>query len=188
MRSKARVRRRRWRVRSLALVLVVVTAGGVLVGRTVRDNRAQAALTDALVTSRIPGRTQETRRRFERLIEDYRGSGAAWAAHGHLAELEAVNGRFAEARTLWVALVEGGPGELAADAEMNLIYLDREEGRLEELAGRLESLVESGESHLPEDVLLFELAQTLEQLGRHDEAGRIKRFEEVAPEGPRVQR
>ena len=188
MRSKARVRRRRWRVRSLALVLVVVTAGGVLVGRTVRDNRAQAALTDALVTSRIPGRTQETRRRFERLIEDYRGSGAAWAAHGHLAELEAVNGRFAEARTLWVRLAEGGPGKLAADAEMNLIYLDREEGRLEELAGRLESLVESGESHLPEDVLLFELAQTLEQLGRHDEAGRIKRFEEVAPEGPRVQR
>ena len=80
------------------------------------------------------------------------------------------------------------PGDLAAGAEMNLIRLDREQGRLEELAGRLESLVESGESHLPEDVLLFELAQTLEQLGRHDEAAKIKRFEEVVPEGPRVRR
>lgn len=188
MRSRARVRRRRWGARNVVLVLVVLTVGGVLAGRAVRDSRAQGALDDALVTSRIPGRTEETRRRFERLIEDYRGSSAGWAAHGHLAEMEAANGRFAEARSLWRRLAEGGPGDLAAEAEMNLIYLDREEGRLEELATRLESLVESGESNLPEDVLLFELAQTLEALGRHEEAGRIKRFEEVVPEAPRVRR
>ena len=169
-------------------MLAVVAAAGVLVSRVVRDGRAQAALTDALVTSRIPGRSQETRRRFERLIDDYRGSSAAWAAHGHLAELEAANGRFEEARRLWQSVAERGPDDLAAGAEMNLIHLDREQGRLEELAGRLESLVESGESSLPEDVLLFELAQTLEQLGRHEEARRIKRFEEVVPEGPRVRR
>ena len=186
MRSTAR--RRRWRAGGVILVLAVLAAAGVLVSRAVRDGRAQAALTDALVTSRVPGRLGETQRRLERLIVDYRGSSAAWAAHGHLAELEAANGRSAEARALWQRLAEGGPGDLAAGAEMNLIRLDREQGRLEELAGRLESLVESGESHLPEDVLLFELAQTLEQLGRHEEARRIKRFEEVVPEGPRVRR
>ena len=71
---------------------------------------------------------------------------------------------------------------------MNLIYLDREEGRLDELADRLEGLVESGESHLPEAVLLFELAETLARLGRGEEARRIRRFEEVVPEKPRVQR
>lgn len=121
-------------------------------------------------------------------MEDYRGSRAAWAAHGHLGELEAANGGFKEARALWQRLAEGGPADLAADAEMSLILLDREQGRFEELAERLESLVESGGSHLPEDVLLFELAQTLEQLGRYEEAGRILRFQEIAPEAPRVRR
>ncbi len=188
MRAKARKRRRRPSVRSVVLVLAALAIAGVLTSRVVRESRAQAALDDALVTSRIPGRTQETKRRFERLIEDYRGSRAAWAAHGHLGELMAANGRSAEARALWRKLVEEGPDDLAADAEMSLILLDREQGRLEELAERLESLVESGESALPEDVLLFELAQTLEQLGRHEEAGRIKRFEEVVPEEPRVRR
>ncbi len=188
MRAEARKRRRHPWARSVVLVLVVLAAGGVLANRVVRDSRAEAALDDALVTSRIQGRTQETRRRFERLIEDYRGSRAAWAAYGHLGELEAQDGRFKEARALWQRLAEGGPDDLAADAEMSLILLDREEGRLEELAERLESLVEGGESSLPEDVLLFELAQTLEGLGRHEEAGRIKRFEEVVPEGPRVRR
>lgn len=185
---RSRARRRRWRAGGVIVVLAVLAAAGVLASRAVRDGRAQTALTDALVTSRIPGRLGETQRRLERLIADYRGSPAAWAAHSRLAELQAENGRFDEARRLWQSLTEGGPDDLAAGAEMNLIHLDREQGRLEELAGRLESLVESGESHLPEDVLLFELAQTLEQLGRHEEARRIKRFEEVVPEEPRVRR
>ncbi len=188
MRSKARLRRRRPWAPSVALLLVLLVAGAFLASRLVRDSSAEAALDNALVTSRIPGRTEETRRRFEGLIEDYRGSRAAWAAHGYLAALEAANDRSAKARALWERLAEGGPGDLAADAEMSLIHLDREEGRLEELADRLESLIEDGKSSLPEDVLLFELAQTLEQLGRHEEARRIKRFEEVVPERPRVQR
>lgn len=188
MRSRAGPRRRRRRARNVVLVVLALLAGGLLVNRLVRDSAAEAALGNALVTSRIPGRTEETRRRFERLIEDHRGSRAAWAAHGHLAALEAANRRFAEARALWERLAEGGPGDLAADAEMSLIHLDREEGRLEDLADRLEDLIENGDGGLPEDVLLFELARTLEQLGRHEEARRIKRFEEVVPERPRVQR
>ena len=188
MRSKARLRRRRPLARSVVLVLVVLVAGGLLASRLVRHSAAETALDDALVTSRISGRTEETRRRFERLIEDYRGSRAAWAAHGYLAALEAANHRLGEARALWETLAEGGPDDLAADAEMSLIHLDREEGRLEDLADRLETLIEDGDSSLSEDVLLFELARTLERLGRHDEARRIKRFEEVVPEGRRVQR
>lgn len=188
MRSRSRPSRRRWRFRSAVIVLAALVSAGVLASRAVRHSRAGAALDDALVTSRVPGRTQETRRRFERLIEDYRGSRAAWAAHGHLASLEAGNQRFPQARALWERLAEDGPDDLAADAELNLIQLDREEGRLEELAQRLEQLIEDGHSSLPEDVLLFELARTFEQLGLHDEAGRIKRFEEVVPESPRVQR
>lgn len=188
MRSRAGPRRRHRWTRNVVLVVLVLVAGGLLASRLVRDSSAEAALDNALVTSRIPGRTEETRRRFEGLIEEYRGSRAAWAAHGYLAALEAANHRLAEARTLWERLAEDGPDDLAADAEMSLIHLDREEGRLEELADRLENLIEDGDSGLPEDVLLFELAQTLEQLGRHEEARRIKRFEEVVPERPRVQR
>lgn len=187
MRARARLRRRR-RVGSALVVLAVLAAGGILAGRAVRDSRAQQALTDALVMSRLPGREQETRRRFERLIQDYRGSSAAWTAHGHLAALGVADGELDEARSLWQALAEDGPRELAAKAEMNLIHLDREQGRFDELADRLEGLVESGESHLPEAVLLFELAETLERLGRREEARRIKRFEEAVPDKPRVQR
>lgn len=172
----------------MVLVLSVLVAGGLLTSRLVRESSAEAALDDALVTSRIPGRTEEARRRFERLIEDYRGSRAAWAAHGHLAALEAAAHRSAEARALWERLAEGGPADLAANAEMSLIHLAREEGRFEELVERLEDLIEGGDSSLPEEVLLFELAETFEQLGRYDEARRIKRFEEVVPERPRVQR
>lgn len=186
MRAGAGTRRRR--VGSTLAVLVVIAAAGVLVGSAVRDSRAEQALNDALVTSRVPGREQEAKRRFERLIRDYGGSSAAWTAHGHLAVLEAADGGSDAARSLWQRLAEGGPAELAAEAEMNLIYLDREEGRLDELADRLEGLVESGESHLPEAVLLFELAETLARLGRGEEARRIRRFEEVVPEKPRVQR
>jgi len=169
-------------------VVVLLAAGGVLVGRSVRDQRAQEALTNVLVTGRVPGRSPETIRRLELLIDDYRGSRAAWVAHAHLAELCAEDGRFLEARTHWRRLVEGGPGDLAASAEMNLIRLDRAEGRFEELANRLENLIEKGGSSLPDDVLLFELAETFEQLGRHEEARRIKRFEEVVPETPRILR
>ena len=188
MRSQARGRRRRRRFRTTLAVLAALAIAGVLTSRAVRESRAQAVLDDALVTSRIQGRAGETERRLSRLIGDYGGSSAAWAAHGHLGELMAAKGRSGEARSLWRKLAEEGPDDLAADAEMSLILLDREEGRLDDLAARLERLAETGESRLPEDVLLFELAKTLEDLGRHVEAARIKRFEEVVPEGPRVRR
>jgi tetratricopeptide (TPR) repeat protein len=185
MRSKARPR---WRPGSVVLVVVVLAAAGVLTTRAIRDHRAQEILADVLVAGRLPGRAHETGRRLERLIDDYRGSPAAWAATARLAELRAADRQFEEARRLWQGLAERGPNDLAAAAEMDLIHLDREQGRLEELADRLESLIEGGDSRLPEDVLLFELARTLEELGRHDEARAIKRFEEVVPEGPRIPR
>jgi len=188
MRSNASPRQRRWRAGSVTLVVVVLVAGGVLAGRVVRDQRAQAALTEVLVTSRLPGASLDTAPRLERLIDEYRGSRAAWVAHARLAELRAGNGRFLEARRLWRGLVEGGPDDLAAAAEMELIRLDREEGRLGELADRLQDLIENGGSKLPDDVLLFELAETFEQQGRNSAARRIKRFEEVVPERPRIRR
>ena len=188
MRSRARLRKRRWRSGGVVAAAVVLAAGGVLAARAVRDHRAEAALADVLVASRLPGRAHETVRRLERLIDDFRGSPAAWVATARLAELRAADGGYEEARRLWTRLSEGGPEDLAASAEMDLIRLDREEGRLEELAHRLEDLIENGDGGLPEDVLLFELARTLEQLGRHDEARAIKRFEEVVPDGPRIPR
>lgn len=188
MRSRARPRQRRWRPGSVVALAVVLVAGGLLAARAVRDHRAEAALADVLVAGRLPGRTHETGRRLERLIDDYRGSPAAWAATARLAELRAADGRFPEARRLWRRLAERGPNDLAAAAEADLIRLDREEGRLQELADRLENLIAEGGSRLPEEVLLFELARTFEQLGRYDEARAIKRFEEVVPDGPRIPR
>ncbi len=194
-----------WAV-TVALAALAVVA--VLALRSARESRAQAALADILVAFEPPfdpaspepsdleapsfatgsERSAPARQRFARLIEEHEGSAAAEVARVYLADLEARAGRFVQAREIWQGLAEGGDDELAAIAELNLIRLDRKEGRLEELVSTLESRLESQESSLPTDVLLFELASTLEQLGRHEEVGRIKRFEEVVPEGGRVRR
>ena len=189
---------------ALAALAVVV----VLALRSARESRAQAALAEILAvfeppfgpTSLLPSdleapsfatgieRSAPALRRFARLIEEHDGSEAAEVARVYLADLEARAGRFARAREIWQGLADGGDDELAAIAELNLIRLDRKEGRLEELASSLEIRIESQDSSLPVDVLLFELAHTLERLGRHEEVRRIKRFEEVVPEEGRVRR
>jgi len=79
-------------------------------------------------------------------------------------------GNAARARELWETVAGSGDDALRATVELSLISLDRQEGRLEELAQRLESRVEAGGGSLPPDALLFELANTLEALGRDDEA------------------
>ena len=190
------------------LLLAALAVVAVLGLRSARESRAEAALADILVVFEPPfdpaspqpsdleapsfatgsELSAPARRRFARLIEEHDGSAAAEVARVYLADLEARAGRFPQAREIWQGLADSGDDELAAIAELNLIRLDRKEGRLEELASTLESRIESQESRLPTDVLLFELAHTLEQLGRHEEVRSIKRFEEVVPEGGRVRR
>lgn len=188
-----------------ALALAALAVGALLWQRSARDIRAQMALIDILAVYDAPidpisptpsdleapsfatesDRAQEVRRRFEGLIKDYDGSAAAKVGRAYVASLGATDGGLAEAREIWQGLADGSEDALAATAEMNLIRLDRQEGLLEELAGSLESRIENQESSLPSDVLLFELALTLEELGREDDAqDTLQRLVDEYPRSP----
>ena len=196
---------RRLAIGAGVLALAALAALALLWRQSARDTRAQTALIDILAVYDAPidpispspsdldapsfatesDRAQEVRRRFEGLIEDYDGSAAAQVGRAYVAGLEATDGGLAEAREAWQDLADGGEGALAATAEMNLILLDRQEGRLEELASTLESRIENRDSSLPSDVLLFELALTLEELGREDDAqDTLQRLLDEYPRSP----
>lgn len=108
---------------------------------------------------------------LRRLSEGYGRTDAGRIADLYLADLAAASGDPERARELWSRfLARSGDHALAAQARLNLVVLDREQGRGEELAAELRGLLESTEKRLPDDVILRELAVTLAQLGRGEEA------------------
>ena len=70
--------------------------------------------------------------------------------------------------------------------ELNLLALDRQAGKLEEVKAGLEKQLEEGAQRtLPEDIVLYELAQTLEALGRSTEAqDTLQRLVDDHPRSP----
>ncbi|HBL25571.1 MAG TPA: hypothetical protein DD490_01920 [Acidobacteria bacterium] len=102
----------------------------------------------------------------------------------YLAQIAAEEGKLDEARALWTEFVDDHPKNLlAAQARVNLFHLDRQQGKSEDLAQRLKSLLEQDEPGLPKDVLLFELATTQEELGKKQDALQSwRRLSEEYPE------
>ena len=100
------------------------------------------------------------------------GTEASQVAKVYLGEIAARGGDTETARRLWTEYLDKNPGTaLAMSVELNLIALDRQAGKLEEVKTRLEKQLEEGAQRtLPEDVVLNELATTLEALGRETEA------------------
>lgn len=103
-------------------------------------------------------------------LADY-GSDTADLAAIYLAQIALEEGDAARARELWTEFLEEHRGELpAAGVELSLLALDRSEGKGEEVIERLRESIGKPGNQLPDDVLLWELAVTLEQLGRDGEA------------------
>lgn len=108
---------------------------------------------------------------FEEVRSEYGSTDAADLAGLYLAQIAAEEEQLDRARELWSEFVDDhGDNLLAGQARVNLIHLDRQQGKGEELATRLRSMLEQEEPELPKDVILFELATTQEQLGRKQEA------------------
>jgi tetratricopeptide (TPR) repeat protein len=129
--------------------------------------------------------TQRARSRqlFEQLEKDYPRTGAADVAKVYLGSLHLLDGDSAGARKLWNDFLDEHPRHmLAAAVRMSLMDLDRKEGKAEQVAQRLRADLEKDEKPLPEDVMLWELGQTLEQLGRRQEAHDA--YQRVAEEFP----
>ncbi len=129
------------------------------------------------------------RKAVEKVRADYGSTVAGDVAGLYLAQIDAEEGKLAEARKLWQSFVDEHPKHmLAAEARLNLIHLDRQQGKAEEvvkeLRGMLEN-VEKGDSPLPQDVLLHELGATLEEVKRPLEAAQAyQRILDEFPQSP----
>jgi len=99
------------------------------------------------------------------------GGTAADVASLFLAEMALAEGDTESARTTWEAFLDEHSGHaLALAVRRNLIRLDRDQGKGEEVVEGLRAELESEEKSLPEDLLLYELAETLDGLDRGEEA------------------
>jgi len=115
---------------------------------------------------------EERRSKAREALQEVEGGAAGDVAGLYLADLALQDGDKAAARQHWQAFLDdhGDDDVLAVAVRLNLIRLDREEGKGEEVVERLEAELVEPEPDLPQDVLLFELAKTLDTLGRGDEA------------------
>lgn len=129
-------------------------------------------------------RRAEARSALEAVRESYGSTSSGRLASVYLGQIAAAEGDTATARALWTEYLEsnGGDHALAIGLQMNLYSLDRAEGRGEQLAAELRGAVATETSELPKDVLLFELAATLDQLG--DEEGARETYQRIVDEHP----
>ena len=116
-------------------------------------------------------RRNRAREIFESVREDYSGTQAAGIAAVYIGEIEAAEGDLEAARAAWEAFLRDRSGDfLASEVEVNLMALDRAQGRGDELVTRLRADLSDGNSSLPGDLVLYQLALTLDSLGRSEEA------------------
>jgi tetratricopeptide (TPR) repeat protein len=183
----------------LALVLLIGLGIDRMMGG--RQDLASDALAGAIETlnapltgdlppgadSGSPSHATATERRqaalaeFEVVVEKYGRSAKARIARSYIAVLRHESGESDQARTLWQELARGDD-VLAAQAELNILTLDRQEGRGAEAETRLLTLLDGGKSVLPEDVVLYQLAVTQEQLGKSEES--LQTFRRLSEEHP----
>ena len=116
---------------------------------------------------------EETRRSrakglFEQVV-DRHGGELEQVANLYLAQIALTEGDAERATTLWQELADGDDA-IAQQARLNLLAARREGGEAEAVAQELESMLDASDPPLPLDVVLFELAETYEQLDQTDEA------------------
>jgi len=122
---------------------------------------------------------------LEGVRKSFGSTDAADIAGLFLANLAASEGKLDEARKLWTDFVaEHDDHILAGQAHLNLINLDRNQGKLDRVVVELNKLVEKGnEAPLPLDALLNELAGAYEQQHKPQEA--IQQYQRILDDFPR---
>lgn len=116
-------------------------------------------------------RTARASALFAEVAEEYSGTDPGDIAGAYLGSLASAAGNLQGAREHWQGFLDRQEGHiLASEIRLNLMALDREEGRGAELVDALRAELSSARPGLPEEVLLNQLALTLESLDRDAEA------------------
>ena len=163
---------------------------GTLLGRATLVLQAPVSATeprpdDPVAPSFPDEKSRDARGRelLERLREEYPRTAAAEVAAVQLGRLRLEAGDEAGARELWEGFLEDHEGHLISGAvRVSLLDLDRRSGKAEQVATQLQEWLDGNDKPLPEDVLLYELATTHEQLGKTEEARAA--YQRIAAEYP----
>lgn len=114
----------------------------------------------------VTSRDAEARSRLQAVVDDFGRSDSAAIAKAYLGELAARSGDLDGARLLWEEFLESqGSHMLSSEVRLNLMSLDRAQGRGQELVTQIRVQLEEPATDLPKDVLLYQLALTQRELG-----------------------
>jgi len=120
---------------------------------------------------------------FQEVEAGYGGTSVGRIAGVYLGKLALRRGDAERARELWESFVSAESDHmLATEVRVNLLAMDRAEGMGEEVVAKLQELIGSPSPELPMEVALDQLASTLEDLGRHEEARDI--YQRIVDEHP----
>ncbi len=130
-------------------------------------------------------RRQKAEEAFTRLAQQEGGSGAGATANLYLAAMAIEKGQAERARDLWQAYLKSGEKKsmLAAAVELDLVRLERSQGKLDQAAQELRHMLEDPDRAAPQDAILYELGMTLQAQGKNDEAR--NNFQRIVDEFPR---
>jgi predicted negative regulator of RcsB-dependent stress response len=116
-------------------------------------------------------RLARAKAQLEQLERDYSGTGAASVGKIYMGHIRLQEKDPAGARKLWQEFLDERPDDLLASAvRVSMLDLDRKQGKGNEIVQKLRADLEKDDKPLPEDVMLYQLGVTLEQLGRGQEA------------------
>ncbi len=152
---------------------VLLADGMKVYGAQIAAEGVEADPEDTTAPTFVDEATRRARAKeiFSEAYESYRSTDAGKIAGVYLGEIAQQEGDVELARERWQEFVdESRDDALVGSVWLNLLALDRESGAAAEAEKTLRSWLDSDSSVLPEDVILWQLAVTLEELGRAEEA------------------
>lgn len=183
----------------IAILVLVLAFSGALSWLDHRQQAAAGELAAAIETYQAPivengakpddpdnpsfASAEERRERAKAAFSEIRAGAAGEVAELYLADIALEEGDVETARSIWEDFLDDNGGHLLAlSVRLNLIHLDRDQGRAAEVAAELEKELADPRRTLPEDVILFELAETREALGEAEAA--LDYYQRIVDEHP----
>ena len=131
-------------------------------------------------------RDARARELMQEVHDDFGTTSVGRIAGVYLGKLALRSGDSEAARQAWQTFLDSEPDHmLATEVRLNLLALDRSEGEGEQVVARLREQIGSETPDLPLELALEQLAVTLEELGRPDEAREVyQRLVDEFPTSP----